>query len=451
MLKQLLQPEISDMMQNHNYNDIKDIINLWPAIETSELISSLNKKDKLILFRLLNKYYAASVFSEMKVNEQKELINSMKDNEISILLEEMEPDDRTSLFEELPAFVTKRIFKLLKGHDLDIALMLLGYPKDSVGRLMTLEYIEINIAQSVKEAINIIKNQGHDSEIFDIAYIVDNDEKLLGFISIRALFFSDMKKNIIDIMNKNIISISAYEDQEKAIYLIKEYDFIALPVVDSENTLLGIVTVDDIMDVAEEEYTEDMHKMVGLSGSSVNLYEDIKNAPIFKLYIKRIPWLLILIFMNMISATVIGFYENIITKYIVLIFFMPLLISSGGNAGGQSATLIIRSLALKDINTNDWLIMFLKECFVSFLLGITMAIAVSSIGYLRGGMMISFVVGVSMISIVLIGSLIGVSLPFLFSKMNVDPASSSVSLVTSICDIVGISLYLGLATILLNI
>lgn len=450
MLRQLLIPEIKELINTNDYASLKDVLHLWPAVETSDLISSLeNKKDKIILFRLLNKGYAADVFSEMNIREQRNLINSMKEREISNLLEDMEPDDRTSLFEELPSFLTKSILKLLNETERKTSLMLLGYPKDSVGRLMTLEHLEINNNMTVSDAIRVIKKDGRDSEIFDVAYVVDDDEKLLGFIYIKTLFFSDTKKKLKDIMDSEVISVSVYEDQEKAVYLIKEYDLTVLPVVDSENTLLGIITVDDIIDVAEEEYTEDIHKISGLSGSSANLYEDIKNIPAMKLYAKRIPWLLILIGVNTFSALIIDNFQETIAKYISLVFFMPLLISSGGNAGGQSATLIIRALAIKDISKNDWLPMFLKECSVSFLLAITMAVAVSSIGFLRAGMMVSVVVGISMMSIVLMGSLIGQSLPFIFSKINIDPASSSVSLITSICDILGITIYLTLATILL--
>ncbi len=450
MLRQLLIPEIKELIGLGDYASIKGVIHLWPAVETSDLISSLeNKKDKIILFRLLNKGYAADVFSELNITQQKIIINSMKEREISNLLDDMEPDDRTSLFEELPSFLTKRILKLMNEDERKTSIMLLGYPKDSVGRLMTLEHLEINIHLNVADAIRVIKKDGRDSEIFDIAYIVDDNDKLSGFIDIKTLFFSDAKKKIKDVMKDNIISISVHEDQEKAVYLTKEYDLLVLPVVDSEDTLLGVITVDDIMDVVEEEYTEDMLKISGLSGSSVNLYEDIKNISVFKIYAKRIPWLLILIGINAFSTIIIGAFESTIAKYISLVFFMPLLISSGGNAGGQSATLIIRALAIKDISKNDWRPMFVKECSVSFLIAITMALSVSVIGFLRAGMMVSLVVGISMISIVLMGSLIGQSLPFIFSKMNIDPASSSVSLITSICDIVGITIYLTLATVLL--
>ncbi len=450
MLRQLLIPEIKELIGLGDYASLKDVIHMWPAVETSDLISSLeNKKDKIILFRLLNKGYAADVFSELHINQQKMIINSMKEREISNLLDDMEPDDRTSLFEELPSFLTKSILKLMNEEERKTSIMLLGYPKDSVGRLMTLEHLEININMNVADAMRVIKKDGRDSEIFDIAYIIDDDDKLLGFIGIKKLFFSDGKNKIKDVMKDNIVSISVYEDQEKAVYLTKEYDLLVLPVVDSENTLLGVITVDDIMDVVEEEYTEDMHKLSAISGSSSSLYEDIKHTPIWKLYRKRIPWLLILIGINAFSTIIIGAFESTIAKYISLVFFMPLLISSGGNAGGQSATLIIRALAIKDISKNDWLPMFLKECSVSGLIAITMAVAVSVIGFLRAGMMVSLVVGISMISIVLMGSLIGQSLPFIFSKINIDPASSSVSLITSICDIVGITIYLTLATVLL--
>jgi magnesium transporter len=248
-------------------------------------------------------------------------------------------------------------------------------------------------------------------------------------------------------MNYSFISISAYEDQEKAYYLIKKHNLYALPVIDSQGILLGIVTVDDLLDVGEEEATEDFHKIAAMS--ELKLPDKIRDVPVSILYRKRIGWLVFLIFVNIFSGAAIALYEDTISKYIVLVLFMPLLVACGGNAGSQASTLMVRALATKDISLHDWYYCIGKEILVASALGVTMGIAVSVIGIFRGGIMIALVVSFAMIIIVFVGSLIGISLPFIFIRLGWDPAVSSGPLITSIADIVGIILYFLIATSLL--
>ena len=288
-----------------------------------------------------------------------------------------------------------------------------------------------------------------DSETFEVIYVVENDGTLLGYILLKDLLFAVPDEKIEDLMHTDVIYLSVYSDQEEAVRVGRKYDLLYIPVVDSKNALIGIVTIDDIFDISEEEDTEDFHKLGAISIDD-DFDSNIKQANPLILYKRRISWLFILVFVNIVSGYVIGLFEETISQYVSLIFFLPLLIDSAGNAGAQSSTLIIRSLSVGDVKKSDWLFMLGKEIIVSAILGITMSLAVSLIAIFRGGLMIAFVVSLSMILVVIIGSLIGLCLPFLFAKFKKDPTTSSVPLVTSICDISGTAIYLLLATTILS-
>ncbi len=315
---------------------------------------------------------------------------------------------------------------------------------------MTTDYITITDNITVERALNKIKRDGNDSEMFSIIYVVEKDNTLKAIVTFRTLFFLPKNKKISSIMNKHIVSAKAFDDEDIAITLIKKYNLTALPVVDAQNKMLGIVTVDDIMDIASEEHTENYHRLAGITHTDNEYDENIKYARVAFLYKKRIPWLITLVFVNIFSASIMGFFQSTINKYIILIAYIPILIGSAGNAGSQSSIIIIRSLTTGYINTSDWLSMFFKEIIVSLLLGVTMALSVSLIGLYKGNIIISIVVGFSMVFVVIFGSMIGFSLPFIFKKINIDPAISSTPLITSLCDIVGISLYFSIARLILT-
>jgi magnesium transporter len=323
---------------------------------------------------------------------------------------------------------------------------ILEFPEDSIGRLITLEYLSVTPDYSVAKTIDYIRKNGRDSEIFEIVYIVDDIYKLIGYVSLKDLMFAKKDSNIEDIIHTDIISISVYSDQEEAVVKSKKYNLISIPVINENRTLLGIITIDDILDIAEEEDTEDFHKIMGIS----DMGKSISSASVFMLYRKRILWLFILVFVNTISGAIIANYYDLMSKYISLIFFLPLLIGSAGNAGAQSSTLIIRSLTTGDIKKTDWFIMLIKELLVSAALALTMSIFVSFIAFFRGGLMLSLVVSGAMFLVVIIGSIIGAALPFILGKLKLDPATSSVPLVSSLCDISGSAIYLMLATFILS-
>lgn len=442
--------EIINIIENKRWDKLKYSLADMHAAEIADIIRILNNdKNKSILFRLLSTEKAAYVFSELDSNEQESLISSMSDNELKELIHEMSPDDRTSLFEELPSDITKKIFSLMKENDLNIARQLLGYPEESIGRIMTPEYIDVHPDFTVKQTLEYIRHYGKDSETFEVIYVVDKNDILLGYILLKDLLFAKTEEKVEDLMHTDIIYLSVYSDQEEAVKVGRKYDLLYIPVVDSKNALIGIVTIDDIFDIAEEEDTEDFHKLGAISVDD-DFSGNIKQATIFTLYKKRIVWLFILVFINIISGYFIGLFTDTITKYVSLIFFLPLLIDSAGNAGAQSSTLIIRSLSIGDVKKSDWLFMFGKEILISAALGLTMGLTVSLLAIFRGGLIIALVVSLSMILVVIIGSLIGLCLPFIFVKLKKDPTTSSVPLVASICDISGTSIYLFLATIILS-
>lgn len=442
--------EIINIIENQRWDKLKYLLASMHAAEIVDVIRILDSdKNRSIVFRLLSREMSAYVFSELEPEEQEKIIISMNENELKELIHEMSPDDRTSLFEELPSDITKKIFSLMGEKDLNITRQLLGYPEDSIGRIMTPEYVDVLPDYTVKQTLEYIRKYGKDSETFEVIYVVQKDDTLIGYILLKDLLFASQDDKIEDLMHTDIIYLSVYSDQEEAVRVGRKYDLLYIPVVDSKNALIGIVTIDDIFDIAEEEDTEDFHKLGAISIDD-DFDSNIKQANPIVLYKRRIFWLFVLVFVNIISGYVIGMFEETISRYVSLIFFLPLLIDSAGNAGAQSSTLIIRSLSVGDVKKSDWLFMLGKEILVSTTLGLTMSVAVSLIAIFRGGLIIALVVSLSMILVVVIGSLIGLCLPFLFVKFKKDPTTSSVPLVTSICDISGTAIYLLLATTILT-
>ncbi|MEM0492458.1 MAG: magnesium transporter [Candidatus Thermoplasmatota archaeon] len=441
--------EIKKFIADRKWDALREFLSRLSPATVAELLQDSDKHDCIFIFRSLPRDLAADVFSEMDVSAQDELLRNLTDSEASSLLSDLTPDDRTALFEELPAQMTKRLFELLKPEDLKEARQLLGYPEDSVGRLMTPDFVAIRAEWTVEEALRYIREKGKDSEILAMIYVVDDRGKLIDDLRLRQIILANPSDKISDLMNYTYVSITAFDDQEKAYHLIKKHNLFALPVVDSEGILLGIVTVDDLMDVGEEEATEDFHKIAAMT--DLKLPDKFREAPVSMLYKKRIVWLIFLVFVNIFSGAAIALFEETLAKYIVLVLFMPLLIDCGGNAGAQASTLMVRALATKDVKLQDWYYCIGKEVLVAGAIGVTMGLVVSLLGIIRGGLILAFVVSISMLLIVFVGSIIGLSLPFLFTRLGWDPAVSSGPLITSIADIVGIIIYLLIATSLLGL
>jgi magnesium transporter len=351
------------------------------------------------------------------------------------------------MLEELPATVTRKLMQLLSPEDLIESRQLLGYPEESVGRLMTPDYIRIRADWTCEHALEHIRKFGRDSEVFNILYVTESTGQLVDVLRMRRLIMEPPSTVIKDILNYKFVSISAYEDRELAVDQIQRYDINALPVVDSEGVLVGIVTVDDIMDVAEEEVTEDIQKGVAVNPLETRYSVASPN----QLFRKRIGWLLILIFVNLISAAVISNYEDYVREFITLALFMPLVIASGGNCGAQSATLMVRAISTSDLDLNDWFKAVCKETYVGLLLGVVMAFIAAIVGQLYGGDSdIALTIGLSMITIVFVANSFGALLPFVLSRLKIDPATASSPLITSIMDVIGLAIYFSIAVLVIS-
>jgi magnesium transporter len=447
MLKELLRPEIEELIQAKNWSVLREALDMWPAPELSDLLLTLPKADRVLFYRALPRSLAAEVFSHLEPAAQDDLLRDLTDEETRHLLATLLPDDRTHLLEELPGQVTQRMLNLLSPEDLKEARWLLGYPEDSVGRLMTPDYVAVRQDWTIDQALRHIRRAGKRSETINRIYVVDEDWRLADDIELRRFILAEPETRVENIMDHSYASVSAFAEREEAVRVIRRYDQVALPVLDSAGVLVGIVTVDDLLDVAEEEATEDFHRV----GSVEPIYTPILETPLNVLYRRRIGWLLVLVFVNLFSGAVIAGYENTLQTVVALVVFLPLLIGSSGNAGSQASTLMVRALATGDVSHSDWFRLLGRELGVGVGLGATMAVAVSLPGMYYGGPEVAAVVSMTMVLVVLVGSLIGMSLPFLLSRLDLDPATASAPLVTSVADIAGVVVYLSFATWFLGV
>ncbi len=323
------------------------------------------------------------------------------------------------------------------------------FGKETAGSLMTTNFVTLPMDSHVNDAIDYLRGHLYQREDIHYLYVLDNAERLVGVIAIRELLAADGRDPLFRVMKKKLSKLETDIDQEKVAKLFQKTELVTIPVVDESDHLIGVIHVDQILDVIEQEVTEDVYKMASIN-SDVSGH-NLLNATIGLLYRKRIAWLVVLVFMNVFSGAGIATYEELIENNVALVFFLPLLVDSGGNAGAQSATLVIRAMALGEVRIKDWFKMVGKESIVSALLGFSMAFAVSLVGFMRGGIEIATIVAITMVFVVMIGSIIGMSLPFIFSKFKMDPATASGPLITSICDIVGVFIYFGIANMFLTL
>lgn len=388
----------------------------------------------------------AEAFGYLEVDTQCELAEKMTEEGLSQLFVHMNSDERADLFNELSEDRQQGILRRMAKEEREDIRRLASYEEGTTGAVMTSDYVTVPVGINVARALDVVRQTAPNAETIYQVYILDEHQKLVGTLSLRQLILARPEAGVDLLMTTELVSINASEKQEEASRLISRYDLLALPVVDDEDRLIGIVTYDDAMDVAEEEATEDIHK----SASVGPLEDGFGKAKISDLYRRRVNWLVLLVFANILSGAGIAFYEETIEAYVVLVFFLPLLVASGGNAGSQASTLMIRGLATGDVSARDWGKLLSRELIVSASLGLTMAATIVGIGFWRGGMDIAQVVAYSMFVIVVVGSLIGMSLPFLLNKLGWDPATASGPLVTSIADIVGVLIYFGIATSILD-
>ncbi len=411
------------------------------APELVEVLLTLGSMDRVLLFRALPKDLAADVFSFLESDDRDDLLAALTDQEVTHLLAELEPDERTDLLEELPGQVTQRLLNFLSPEDLQEARQLLGYPEESVGRLMTPDYVAIRPEWTVARALTHIRNKAKDNYALEMVYVHDKRWQLIDALPLKRFIIADPEQVVEDLLDYSFVAISAYEDREEAVKLIQRYDRLALPVVDSVGILLGVVTVDDVFDVAEEEVTEDFQ----LSAAVVPFQTGYWQTSIWRLYRSRVGWLAALVLVSLVSSGVMAAFEDILEQAVALSFFIPLLIGAAGNTGSQSATLMIRAIGTGDVALGQWWRALARELVVGLALGTSLGLLAFTLGIAREGVAIGLIVALSMLAMLLITNLLGMSLPFLLIRCNLDPASASGPLVASIADAIGLLVYFSIA------
>ncbi|MEO9885399.1 MAG: magnesium transporter [Balneola sp.] len=456
MLVQLIKPEFEELIQAKDWVALKDVLADVPSADIADLLVELDGDIAVVIFRLLKKPLAADVFSALPSGKGVELLELFNKQQLSDVMVNLEPDEQVSLMEELPGHLTQLVMNSMNPEDQKQVKKLLGYPEESVGRLMTPRYVRVKTDWTIERSMKHIRKYAEVAETLNRIYVVDDKEYLIDDLRLTELILADPEETIETLMDRSFETLMAYEDQEEAVKMFAKYDRAALPVVDTDGILVGIVTVDDVIDVAEEEATEDMQKMAGMDA----LDDYYSQTSVVKLVKKRITWLIVLFVGQILTALTMSGYEEVLQKIVLLSYFVPLLIASGGNSGSQAATLIIRALATDDIKSDGWKMVLKKEGSSGLMLGLILGVlgfaTLIAWGLIDGDPMNqelilkAAVVASSLLLIVLFGNVIGAMLPFLLSKAGLDPAVSSAPFVATIVDVSGIIIYFSIAVFLLS-
>ena len=419
-----------------------------PVQDIAAALAEVDEAEEAVeLFRQLDSEQRPQVFSYLTPAFQAGLLESLSNQEARFLLANIFPDDLTALLERLPHETLEQTLKLLSADTVKQVIRLLGYPEESAGRLMTPHFVSVRPDWSIEQALAHIREESEKGETVNVIFVTDAGGRLLDAVKLKRFILTPPEKRVDTLIAEQAISVPAWEDREEVVRQMQHYDLEAMPVVDKHNVLLGIVTIDDVMDVAEEETTEDFQKMGGVGVLNLSL----RDARASLLYRKRVGWLVLLVFVNIFSGAAIAYFEATIEAVIALVFFLPMLVASAGNAGAQASTLMVRALATGDVTAADWLRLWGKELAVSGALGITMGVAVSLIGLWRGGPEVGLVVALSMFCVVVMGSMLGMLLPIVLARFKLDPATASAPLVTTVADIFGITIYFSIATAILGV
>ena len=437
--------EIREFLDDQNISDVADLINEYPEYE-AQIIANMAI------------HRASSVFKILDISQQKSIVKELPSAKTAELLNELPADDRTDFLEELPKAAIRDLIKLLDPDERKITLSLLGYPEDSVGRLMTPDYVYVYLHNTVSEVFDTIRKHAKSSETIDVIYIIDESGLLIDDIRIRDVILASPEKRVDEIIDGRFVSLNVHDDQEHASQVFKMNNRVALPVVDDNNILLGIITIDDMLWVANEEFSEDMQKM----GGTEALNEPYLDIPFFKLIQKRAGWLIVLFLGEMLTATAMAYFSDEIAKIAVLVIFIPLIMSSGGNSGSQASTLIIQAMAVGDVKIADWWRVIKRELFS----GLTLGSILGVIGFVRiavwhslmahgvikdlygpNWMVVGITIAIALIGVVLWGTLAGSMLPIVLKKLGADPAASSAPFVATLVDVTGLIIYFSVASL----
>jgi magnesium transporter len=453
--RDLTTEELSDLIAERRLDALKALLAEYAPPDIAESIDRLSDEEEAIAFRLLDTETAWKVFEYLSFEAQERLLHTLSDADAAAILEEMSADDRTALLEELPGKVTRRLLNLLSTEERRRAVQLLGYPEDSIGRVMTPDYVRVKPHWTVADALEHIRVFGHDSETLNVVYVTEPGGVLVDDLRIRQLLTVDPRTRIEELMDEQFVALNVLDDEESAVAVFRKHDRIALPVVDTGGVLVGIVTVDDVLDILEREATEDFQRLGGVEA----LDEPYLDVPIWTMVRKRGIWLVILLFGGMLTAEAMTFYEEQLASAVVLAIFLPLIIASGGNSGSQAATLITRALALGEVRLRDWWRVMRREVASGLLLGLLLG----SLGFLRIALwalafdaygphwpLVALTVGASLVGVVVWGSLSGSLLPLLLKRLGADPATSSAPFIATLVDVTGIIIFFSIAMVFLS-
>ena len=455
-----VQQQYDEILNSGDIDAVKEFLNQQNISDVAVLIEE-NEEKEIEIFSSLSIHRAASLFKILEHSDQKRIIKDLTPQKSAELLNEMQADDRTSFLEDLPNEVVRELVKKLTPEERKITLSLLGYPENSVGRLMTPDYVYVHEYNTVAQVLDIIRHVGKDTETIDVIYVINNQGELLDDIRIREFILAPPDKRVSDMMDGRFIELNVNDDQEKANDVFKMNNRVALPVVDDYNVLLGIVTIDDVLWITNEEFSEDIQKI----GGTEALDQPYLETPFFHLIRKRVGWLIILFLSEMLTATAMAFYNDELAKVIILTNFIPLIMSSGGNSGSQASTLIIQAMALGEVTIADWWRVMRREILSGFVLGLILG----AIGFLRISLwsffmhhgimtdiyglhwfLIALSVSFSLVGVVLWGSFAGSMLPILLKKLGADPASSSAPFVATLVDVTGLIIFFNVALLFLK-
>ena len=450
MIGNLLKPELAEMIRQRNFNQLREILCGFPAPDIAEIFTDLNPDDEAVLLRILPHELATEVFEHLALDDQEKLLLALGTEQVAGILNDLPPDDRTALLQELPSAATQKMLALLKPEQRKIAVELLGYPRDSIGRRMSPGYVAVQQNWTVAEVLAHLRREAHKRDAMNQLYVVDAKGHLVDYVRLRNVVVSPVQMSVLELLENQQIFLRATDDQETAVAAFKKYDVTILPVVDSQQVLVGVVTVDDVLDVAEKEATEDIQKLGGMEA----LDAPYLRIGIWEMVRKRAPWLVILFLSEMLTTTAMGFFEGEIAKAVVLALFLPLIISSGGNSGSQATTLIIRAMALGEVTLRDWWRVMRREA----LSGLALGLILGTIGFVRVTVwaqfsdiygphwfLIALVIFFSLIGVVMWGTLAGSMLPFLLRRCKLDPATSSAPFVATLVDVTGLVIYFTIA------
>ncbi len=441
--------ELAELLSSRQYTKLRQTISEMNTTDIAEAMSEMEAEDSLKMFRILPKDMAADVFADLEADVQQYIIRSMSDREASNIIENLMADDATDILEEMPASVVKRILANASPETRADINHLLQYPEDSAGSIMTVEYVDLREDMTVSDAIERIRKKGVDSETINICYVVTKQKVLVGTVALRYLLIMDPSEIIGDIMNTNVISIGTMTDQEEAARTFQKYGFTAMPVVDNEGRMVGIITIDDVVDILEEEATEDIEKMAAIVPSD----KPYPKVGIFETYKSRIPWLLFLMISATFTGAIITGFEDALSAFVVLTAYIPMLMDTGGNAGSQASVSIIRGLSLKEIEFEDIFKIIWKEIRVAVLCGLTLAAAnfVKLLVLDKLQIPVAAVICLTLLIVVLIAKLVGCCLPMLASKLGFDPAVMASPFITTIVDALSLLVYFNIATRMLHL